>query len=53
MDAEKEAMKRICFDVVEQVLWDPRTMESHCETSEHDVKAWKSDGMVKVEIRRK
>jgi hypothetical protein len=50
---EKEAVKVIVADLVATCLWHPEVAEAHGETVEHDIKAWREEGIVKAEVKRK
>ncbi len=52
-EKEKESIRRICQDLVIEVLWNPNVLNGHSETEHHDIKVWKANGVVKMEIRRK
>lgn len=50
---EKEAVKAIVADLTTTCLWNPQVAEAHGETAEHDIKAWREDGAVKLIVRHK
>jgi len=50
---EREAVKSLVADLVIECLWDSRAVEAHGETNEHDIKAWRDNGIVRAEVRHK
>jgi len=50
---EKEDVREVLADVVITCLWNPEVTETCGETDKHYIRAWKEEGMVKAEIRRK
>lgn len=50
---EKEVLRLIVGDLVTTCLWYPDVTEAHSETPEHDIRAWREDGHVKAEVKRK
>ena len=50
---DKEAVKLVVSDLVINCLWNPEVAEGHGETAEHDIKAWRDKGIVRVEVKHK
>jgi len=48
-----ESVKHLIPDLVIHCLRDSRVVEAHGETNEHDIKAWRDNGIVKAEVRHK
>ena len=50
---EKDRLRRMCGEIMVDVLWNPTTTLITGGTEYHDIKVWREDGIVKAELKRK
>ena len=50
---EKDVLKRMCADLLVDVLWCPDIRQAHGETDEHELDVTKENGEVIARLKRK